>query len=212
MVTLAFAQLFFILAEATDFRQWTGAEDGLNVAGSLAPWFLNPTEARLAFYYVALAACLVIYLAARRIVDSPAGRVMVAIRENEARAQTLGYNTLVYRLVATTVAGVFAAIAGMLHLLYNLNATSNLLAVDTTINALLMTIIGGAGTLIGPMIGAGVYQLLGFWLNTQFGPRWPLLLGVIFVLLVLFLPRGLAGAWRAQRLETLRRIWPARRP
>ena len=64
-----------------------------------------------------------------------------------------------------------------------------------------MTIIGGAGTLIGPMIGAGVYQLLGYWLNTQFGPRWPLILGLIFVLLVLFLPRGLAGAWTRVRGE-----------
>ena len=212
MVTLAFAQLFFILSEATDFRQWTGAEDGLNLPGSLAPWFLNPTEARLAFYYAALSTCIVIYLVARRIVDSPTGRVMIAIRENEGRAQTLGYNTIVYRLIATTVAGVFAAIAGMLHLLYNLNATSNLLGVDMTINALLMTIIGGAGTLIGPMLGAGVYQLLGFWLNTQFGPRWPLILGLVFVLLVLFLPHGLAGAWRAQRMQSLRRIWAARRP
>ena len=95
-------------------------------------------------------------------------------------------------------------------MLFNLSATSNLLGVDTTINALLMTIIGGVGTLSGPMLGAGIYQLLGYWLNTQFGPRWPLILGLVFVLLVLFLPNGLVGTWRA-RAPRWRQGWEALR-
>src|SRR5712692_3214038 len=69
MVTLAFAQLFFILAEATDFRQWTGAEDGLH--GIPVPAFISPTDERLRFYYLALGACVLIYLIARRVMDSP---------------------------------------------------------------------------------------------------------------------------------------------
>jgi branched-chain amino acid transport system permease protein len=208
MVTLAFAQLFFILSEATDFRQWTGAEDGLH--GIPVPAFISPTEERLRFYYIALAFCLIVYLVVRRIVDSPTGRVMIAVRENEARAQTIGYNTFAYKLVALCIAGICAALAGALHLLFNLSATSNLLGADTTINALLMTIIGGAGTLSGPMLGAGVYQLLGYWLNTQFGPRWPLILGVVFVFLVLFLPYGIVGTWRARSVRLTqgwRELW-----
>jgi branched-chain amino acid transport system permease protein len=197
MVTLAFAQLFFILVQATDFRQWTGAEDGLH--GVPVPAFISPTDERLRFYYLALVACVLIYVVARRIVDSPTGRVLVAIRENEARAQSIGYNTIVFRLFATVAAGLFAAFAGMLHVLFNLSADSSLFGVDMTINALLMTIIGGAGTLAGPLLGAGVYQLLGYGLNTQFGPRWPLILGAVFVLLVMFLPEGIVGTWRTRR-------------
>ncbi|MCA1554739.1 MAG: branched-chain amino acid ABC transporter permease, partial [Chloroflexi bacterium] len=117
-----------------------------------------------------------------------------------------GYNTILYRLIATVIAGMFAALAGMLHVMFNLSANSSLLGVDTTINALLMTIIGGAGTLIGPMLGAGVYQLLGYWLNTQFGPRWPLILGAVFVVIVLFLPYGIVGTWRARGLR-IREGW-----
>ena len=82
MATLAFAQMFFILVQATDLRDITGAEDGLH--GIPVPAWLNPTDQRLTFYFLALAFCVVMYLIARRVVDSPPGRVMVAIRENEA--------------------------------------------------------------------------------------------------------------------------------
>lgn len=207
MVTLAFAQMFFILAEATDFRHWTGAEDGLH--GIPAPAWLSPTNQRLTFYFVTLGFCVLMYLVARRIVNSPTGRVMVAIRENEARARTLGYNTFVYKLIAMIISGVMAALAGSLFALWSLNANSAMLGVNTTINALLMTIIGGVGTLIGPMIGAGVLQLLGYWLNDIFGPRWPLIFGVVYILIVLFFPYGLVGTWR-MRNTTWRAAWAQR--
>ncbi len=197
MATLAFAQMFYILVQATDLRAITGAEDGLH--GIPVPEWLNPTDQRLTFYFVALAFMVIMYQIARRVVDSPPGRVMVAIRENEARAQMIGYNTFVYKLMAVTLAGVMAALAGFMNALWNLNATPDVLGVETTINALLMTIIGGVGTLIGPMLGAGVYQLLGYWLNATFGPRWPLIIGTIYILLVLFVPYGIVGTWKLRR-------------
>ncbi len=197
MATLAFAQMFYILVQATDLRAITGAEDGLH--GIPVPDWLNPTDQRLTFYFVALAFMVIMYQIARRVVDSPPGRVMVAIRENEARAQMIGYNTFVYKLMAVTLAGVMAALAGFMNALWNLNATPDVLGVETTINALLMTIIGGVGTLIGPMLGAGVYQLLGYWLNATFGPRWPLIIGTIYILLVLFVPYGIVGTWKLRR-------------
>jgi branched-chain amino acid transport system permease protein len=193
MATLAFSQMFFILVQATDLREWTGAEDGVH--GVPVPAWLNPTDHRLTFYFIALAFCVVMYLIARRIVDSPPGRVMVAIRENEPRAQMIGFNTFLYKLLALTVSGVMAGLAGLMHVLWNMNATPEVLSVETTIAALLMTIIGGVGTLVGPMIGAGVLQLLGYWLNQLFGPSWQLIIGVVYILLVLFLPYGIVGTW-----------------
>lgn len=204
MATLAFAQMFFILVQATDLRDITGAEDGLH--GIQVPAWMNPTDQRLTFYFLALAFCVIMYLIARRVVDSPPGRVMVAIRENEARAQMIGYNTFVYKLLAVTLSGVMAALAGLMNALWNLNATPDVLSVETTINALLMTIIGGVGTLTGPMLGAGVLQLLGYWLNDIFGPRWPLIIGAVYVLLVLFLPYGIVGTWQLRK-NNIRAGW-----
>jgi branched-chain amino acid transport system permease protein len=207
MVTLAFAEMFFILSTATDFRDLTGAEDGLN--GIPVPDWLNPTDQRLHFYYVALAFCLGIYLLARRVVDSPAGRVMVAIRENEERARMIGYNTFIYKLIAITLAGLLAALAGLLDALWSTNANPSMLSVPTTVNALLMVIIGGVGTLIGPVLGAGVLVLLGAWLNSTFGPRWPLIFGLVYIAIVLFFPYGLAGTWQLRR-AAWRQVWTAR--
>ncbi|HEX8219035.1 MAG TPA: hypothetical protein VF914_07450, partial [Chloroflexia bacterium] len=91
----------------------------------------------------------------------------------------------------------------------NVNANPNMLSVGTTINALLMTIIGGVGTLVGPMLGAGVLQLLGYWLNDTFGPRWPLIFGAIYILIVLFFPYGLVGTWKL-RMSSRRKVWAGR--
>ncbi len=199
MVTLAFATVAFILVGATDFRQWTGAEDGLH--GIPVPDALNPTVHRLEFYYLTLAFAVAVYLLVKRFVDSPSGHVWAAIRENEPRAVSIGYNTLVFKVQATVVSGILAALAGSFDAIWNLGATPLSMDVGTTINALLMTIIGGSGTLIGPMVGAGVLQLLGYALNTWLGSIWQLVFGVIYVLLVLFLPYGLVGTWRARRLS-----------
>ncbi len=198
MVTLAFATVAFILVGATDFRQWTGAEDGLH--GIPVPDVINPAVHRLEFYYLALAFAVVVYLLVKRFVDSPSGRVWAAIRENEARAISIGYNTLVFKLQATIISGVLAALAGSMYALWNLSATPLTMDVTTTINALLMAIIGGSGTLIGPMLGAAVLELLGYALNSWLGSIWQLVFGVIYVLLVLFLPFGFVGTWRARNL------------
>ncbi len=207
MVTLAFAQMFFILAEATDFRQWTGAEDGLQSIP--VPAWMSPTDERLRFYFIALAFCVVAYLVLRRVVESPTGRVLVAIRENEPRAQMIGYNTFVFKLIAVTLSGAMAALAGSMNAMWNLNANPGMLSLATTINALLMTIIGGAGTLIGPMLGAGVLQLMGYFLNIWFGPRWPLIFGIVFILIVLFFPFGIVGTWQ-RRGSAWRDAWRER--
>lgn len=199
MVTLAFATVAFILVEATDFKQWTGAEDGLH--GIPVPDAINPALHRTEFYFLALAFAVGIYLLVRLCVDSPSGRVWAAIRENEARAISIGYNPLVFKVQATIISGVIAALAGALNALWNLSATPQTMDVGTTINALLMVIIGGSGTIIGPMLGAGVLQLLGYLLNLWLGSAWQLVFGVIYILLVLFVPYGIVGTWRVKQYD-----------
>lgn len=213
MVTLAFAEFFYILSEATDFRQYTGADDGLH--GIYIHPALSPTDHRLRFYFLTLLFFVGMYLVARRLVNSPTGRVMIAIRENEGRAAMLGYNTFVYKVIALMAAGILASLAGCLNAIYNLGVTPSILSVGTTIDVLAMTIVGGPGTLSGPVLGAAIVHLLGYWLNRLFGPLWTLMFGATFVLIVIFLPYGIVGTvqarspqWRAiwrQRLERLQR-------
>ena len=196
MVTLAFAEMFYILAEAGDFRTYTGADDGLH--GFPVPDFLSATMHRTQFYYLALIFFVVVFLAARRLVNSPTGKVMIATRENENRATMIGYNTFWFKLIAFIAAGLFAALSGALLALYNVSVTPAMFSINKTIDALAMTIIGGAGTLIGPIIGAAIVQLLGYWLERWFGPSWTLIYGLIFMLIVMFLPFGIVGTIRAR--------------
>ncbi|HQJ12192.1 MAG TPA: branched-chain amino acid ABC transporter permease, partial [Anaerolineae bacterium] len=188
MITLAMGQALYILSKATDFVKWTGADEGLH--GVPVPVWLNPTQFRLRFYFVALAFMLIMYFVTHRIVNSPTGRVFVAIRENESRVRMIGYNPAVYRSIAFTTAAVIAGLAGALYALWTMSATPTMTAMNLTINALIMSMLGGMGTLIGPMLGAGLMEFLGHFFYQWFGARWPLVFGVLFILLVLFLPYG----------------------
>ena len=199
MVTLAFAEMFYILAEAGDFRAYTGADDGLH--GFPVPEYLSATLHRTQFYYLALVFFVLVFLAARRLVNSPTGKVMIATRENENRATMIGYNTFWFKLIAFIAAGLFAALSGALLALYNVSVTPAMFSINKTIDALAMTIIGGVGTLIGPIIGAAIVQLLGYWLERWFGPSWTLIYGLIFMLIVMFLPFGIVGTIRARSFQ-----------
>ena len=208
MVTLAFAEMFYILAEAGDFRVYTGADDGLH--GFPVPGYLSATDHRTRFYYLALVFFVAVFLIARRLVESPTGRVMIASRENENRAAMIGYNTFWFKLIAFVAAGVFAAMAGALFALYNVSVTPSMLGLGRTIDALAMTIIGGLGTLIGPVLGASIIQLLGYWLERWFGPQWTTIYGVIFMLIVIFLPYGIIGTLRHRSIQ-FQGVWQRRK-
>lgn len=212
MITLALAEIAFILFRADDpkLKPITGGE--LGIQGVQIPAAIDPTTYRLRFYFLALAFMVLLYLAARRIVNSPTGRVFIAIRENEARALALGYNTFLYKLIATMLSAALAALAGMMLVLYDKSATYELLSVGLTIQALLMTIIGGIGTLIGPMLGAATIRLLEQLLESgavrDVLPTWlrtDLLFGLIYVALVLFFPSGIVGAFNKLRGRRSRR-------
>lgn len=208
MVSLAMAEALFILSKATDLAKWTGADEGLH--GVPVPAWLNPTQHRLLFYFVALAFCVVMYLIARRVVDSPTGRVFVALRENESRVRMIGYNPVTYRTLSFVISAVIAGLAGGLYTLWNMGATPSMVSVATTINALIMTILGGIGTLVGPIIGAGLMQIASQFFYQWFGARWPLVFGLIFIALVMFLPYGIIGTYRMRRFawkQGWQRLW-----
>lgn len=202
--TLAVAEMFYIF-----FGRWqlTRAEDGFAV--SALPTWLDPSQNRLTFYYICLALFVFTFLFIMRLVNSPTGAVFKAIRENEDRAQALGYNTLNYKLFAIVIAGVLAGMAGLLQVILNKKVGPELLAVGYTVDPLLMTIIGGVGTFGGPVVGATGLHLLDIFLRDaqvrlgaftlDIASIWGLLLGVIFVLAVIVFPFGVIGTWRRWR-------------
>jgi len=204
MVTLALSEVLFILVASTELRPLIGGDEGLH--GVPVPEILSPSAERVHFYYLALVFFLLIFYLARRLVNSPAGKVLIAIRENEARAASIGYNVFSYKLLIVTVAGVFAALAGGLNGLFFRKATPEVMAATRTIDVLLMTIVGAAGTLTGPVLGAFTIRLLGNYLADWFGQRWQLVFGLGFVVLVIFFPCGIVGTW-TMRKAGLRQGW-----
>lgn len=199
MLTLAIGQAFYILIKATDFHEWTGADEGIH--GIPLPIWLNPTKNRLTVYLIALAFLFISYLLMKRMTNSPTGHVIVANRENEDRMRMIGYNPVTYRTIAFIVSSVFAGVAGALNAIWNMGASPNMISAITTVDALIMTILGGMGTLVGPIIGAGISQVIQQFFYTWFGARWPLVFGLVFMLIVIFLPYGIVGTWRLKRAD-----------
>lgn len=205
--TLAVAEMAFIFFGRL---QLTRAEDGFAIAD--LPLWLDPSQSRLSFYYLCLAAFVLTFVFIRRMVGSPTGAVFKAIRENEDRAQAIGYNTLNYKLIAIATSAMLAAGAGMLQVILNKKVGPEILGVAYTVDPLLMTIIGGIGTFTGPVIGAAGLHLLDVTLREQIvtiaglqvsiANIWSLLLGVIFILVVIVFPQGVVGTiarWRSRK-------------
>ena len=199
LVTLGLASVFHIVIQSRELGDYTGADVGLQ--GVVTPAFINPVTERLRFYFVALALMLLVYFLYRRFVNSPTGRVCVAIRENEGRARMLGYNTFYFKLAALTLSSITAALAGALHLLYQPIVTPNVAGLGYTVTALLIILIGGVGTLNGALIGALIYRLLDFGLRRFVGESASFINGAIYVAIVLFLPYGIVGTWRLKSFQ-----------
>ena len=226
MITLAVAS--FALLFATQFREITGGEDGLtfSVPRALTPAYrllAAPVlgiriDGRILTYYLVFASALVLFLLMLRIVNSPFGRVLQAIRENEFRAEALGYRTVVYRTIASAIAAGIAALAGaLMALLLRYNGPEATLSFALMVDILLMVVIGGMGTLYGAALGATLVVLAQYYLQEVMGTlsaalggvpllaalfhpdRWLLWLGALFVLTVYFFPAGIVGKLRETR-------------
>lgn len=213
LFTLAFAQVFYLLAGNRLLTDLTGAEDGFTFT---VPDWLNITQNRLFFYYFTLIALVAAYWLVRRLMHSPTGRVLSALRDNESRAQMLGYNTFYFKLMAIVLAGVMATGAGVLRGLALKGASPEVLSLTFTFDPLLMTLVGGQGTFLGPVVGAFGLHLTEDFLRDQvwtvggvdvnIGERWALILGGLFVLSVMVFPYGFVGT-----LQLWWRKWQARR-
>jgi branched-chain amino acid transport system permease protein len=199
LVTLGMASVFFIVIQSRELGPFTGADVGLQ--GVVVPAFLNPVTHRLQVYFVALFFMLGMYLVFRRFVNSPTGRVCVAIRENEERARMLGFNAFYFKLAALLLASITAALAGALHTIHQPIVSPHIASLGFTVAALLMILIGGVGTLSGAIIGAAIFRLIEFGLERYFGERSTFLIGLVYVLIVLFLPFGIIGTWRLKSFQ-----------
>lgn len=206
MVTLAFAQMLFYVAN--EARPLTGGENGLQgIPRTLGGLALGPS---LSFYYAALPLILVGYLAAYRIVHSPFGHVLVSIRDNEARARALGYDTARYKLIAFVLSAGLAGLAGSIEALSQRFVSLDFLHWSTSGEVVLMAVLGGLGTLWGGILGAAVFLLLRDFLSTSdvLGDAPGVVTGLVFIVIVLGLRRGL---WPTLRGAVARLVPRSRR-
>jgi branched-chain amino acid transport system permease protein len=193
MLTLAFSQMLYAYAFQ---NPWLGAEDGIN--GVPRPAILGVALGEgwaFHFYVVALATGAALFL--RRVVRSPFGHVLVGIHENEGRMEAIGYPVRRYKLLAFVLGGTLAGLAGSLYAQFSGSITPDALFWKTSGEGLLMVILGGTGTLGGAVLGAAAFILLQSLVST-YTERWMLILGVTFILFVLFAPGGIVGALRGR--------------
>ena len=225
MITLAVASSFAVLA--SQLSDFTGGEDGktFSVPELLSPGyrlidsevFGRALDGKLITYYIVFGGCLLLFLFLLRLVNSPFGRVLQAIRENEFRAEALGYRTVVYRIWANCLAALVAALAGALMALWlRYVGPKTMLGFEVMTDILLIVVIGGMGTMYGAVIGATLFILAQNYLKTLMADgaaslagvpllaqalhpdRWMLWLGVLFVLSIYFFPSGIVGKLRGR--------------
>lgn len=226
MVTLAVASVAVVLI--SQFSDYTGGEDGITYKvpeifkpatklltdedGRVVRWFGTKLNGKLLAYFAVFFSSLGLYVIMLRIVRSPLGTVLKAVRENETRAEAIGYRVVVYRTVIFAISAVFAAIAGIIYAVWlKYTGPETTLSFAIMIDILLMVVIGGMGTLSGAVIGVVLLNLAQYYLRDvmQAGAdltasipllpdllnpdRWLLWLGIFFILLVYFFPGGISG-------------------
>ena len=226
MITLAVASAFQTLA--SQLSEVTGGEDGLTFRNPewLSPSFElfdgNPlfgvtVDGKLFTYYLLFVVVLLLFLLLLRIVNSPFGRVLQAIRENDFRAEAIGYRTVVYRTLSNVLAALFATVAGaLLALSLRYTGPDTTLSFEIMLDILLIVVIGGMGTLYGAVIGSALFVIAQNYLQDLLAvgataldgvpvlsalvtpDRWLLWLGLLFVLSVYYFPTGVVGKLRAR--------------
>jgi branched-chain amino acid transport system permease protein len=194
MITLALGQLvYFVCLEAP----FTGGENGLQGVPRGTLLGLLPLRSDMVMYYLVLAAFTAVFLFIRRVVHSPFGHVLRAIRENESRAISLGYDINRYKLLAFVLSAALSGLAGSLNALVLGFATLSSVQQSTSGEVILMTLLGGTGTFFGPVVGAAIVMTLQEYLSDVVGGWVTAIIGVIFVACVLSFRRGIVGELEA---------------
>lgn len=235
MITLATASVALVLA--SQLSQITGGEDGITYRapdifktatklmvdddGKVVRWFGVKLNGKLAAYYFVFATSLTLFLVLLRITVSPLGTVLKAIRENEMRAEAMGYRVVAYRTFVFCLAAVMASLAGSVYAVWlKYTGPDTALAFHIMIDILLMVVIGGMGTMWGAVVGAVLMVMAQYYLRDLMGAasealhgipllpellapdRWLLWLGIIFILLVYFFPKGIVGTLMLKGVRT----------
>ncbi len=204
MLTFALNQLFYFTA-----YQWTsvtGGEDGMPGVPRPAMAGIDFKDPMIYYAFVSLLFLASLYLM-RRIVESPLGKILQAIRENEVRAEAVGYNVPRFKLLAFVIGGAFSGLAGVLYAMLFGIVPLEAISFVFSGNVVFATLIGGSGSLYGPIIGSFVFIWLSESMSTVWA-RWPLLLGVAFVIVVLFFRGGVVEVfsrfrkWQFSRQKT----------
>jgi branched-chain amino acid transport system permease protein len=191
MLTLAFAQLLYAIA--FKWTAVTGGSDGLaGIPRRSGPLGITILATKTGFYYFTLGCMIAAYLFCRALVRSPFGAVLRGIRENEVKTRVLGYNTRLYKVATVAVAYTLGGLAGALYAPFAGFANTELLFWLLSGQVLIMVIVGGQGTLIGPILGAGFFMLLEQQLSSYL-ESWALFFGLIFIGFVVFAPEGIWG-------------------
>jgi branched-chain amino acid transport system permease protein len=201
MITLALSQCVWGLAYRWD--SLTGGDNGINLLGRPALGAIRLGNDTIYFYLVFgffVLSLLVLYV----LVESPFGRSLVGIREHEVRMRILGYNTWLHKFIAFIIAGGFGGLAGVLWAEVSGQVSPEDVTLTTSVDALLMVVLGGPGTLIGGAVGAAIVLLLREYLSTLV-PWWQYVLGGVYVLAIYCLPGGLLGIRRVGRRPAVAR-------
>jgi len=196
LVTFALGQMLFSLAWNVKWLNSKGMQGitGITLPEIGIPGFSLDTTS---FYYMVLIFFIISVLFFSRLVKSPYGLALVGIREDEIRMAAMGYNTWLYKYIAFVVSGAFAGVAGILFSYYNFFVSPNHLGIGTSFLPMVMAIIGGLGTLLGPVIGAAVFIFVENFSSIFAPQRWPLILGGLFVISIIFARDGIGVyLWR----------------
>jgi len=198
ITTLIFSQIFYVIIFT--WTEVTGGENGLSfrrpALGIPGVWTTPFTSETLHWFVLAVVAGS--YLILRRVMRSPFGMVLQSIRENEPRTRAIGYAVERYKIVAVMLSGLFAGLSGVLYAVQNRFAAPDFVFFIISGDAVIFNVMGGIGTLVGPIVGAATFLLLREGLGRLFGDQFPYLipLGFIFIVIIIFLPQGLLGFMR----------------
>ncbi len=195
ITTLIFSQIFYVIIFT--WTAVTGGENGLIFTRPhlTIPLLYNARFTSTTLHWFVLAVVAGSYLILHRITQSPFGMVLQSIRENESRTRAIGYAVERYKMMSVMLSGLFAGLAGVLYAIQNEFAAPDFVYFLTSGDTVIYNVLGGIGTLVGPIVGAGFFQLARQLLAQAFGDQFPYLipLGLVFIATIIFLPQGILG-------------------
>src|SRR5712664_3967120 len=196
ITTLIFSQIFYVIIFT--WTEVTGGENGLIFSRPhfTIPFLYDTRFSTATLHWFVLSVVAGSYVLLRRIMQSPFGMVLQSIRENEARTRAIGYPVERYKIVAVMLSGLFAGLAGVLYAIQNRFAAPDFVYFLVSGETVIFNVMGGIGTLVGPIVGAAFFLLLREGLSRFFTEFYLIPVGVIFIAMVIFMPQGLLGFMR----------------